>query len=281
MAGLTTRATRDGDTWVISGSKMWTSNALDCDYGMCLARTDWDVPKHKGLSMFAVPLKDPKVTITPIVNTQGVAHNFQEFFDDVTLPLDNLIGQENQGWSVAHTLLFHEHNATAGVGAGLGLGGGHVRGGTTSEGHGVEDLVGYARQSGTLGDAGARQLLAEAYVAQRAATHLGERIGIATDSGAYTGDWGSLLKLGLAVGTLRKAEIGLALAGADGVIWDGDGDPDSAGFVWLGARFISIAAGTNEMQRNIVSERLLGMPREPAADRDAPFSELIRRRHRS
>jgi alkylation response protein AidB-like acyl-CoA dehydrogenase len=282
MAGVTTRATSDGDTWVINGSKMWTSNAPDCDYGMCLARTNWDVPKHKGLSMFAVPLKDPKVTITPIVNVQGAAHNFQEYFDDVTLPSDNLIGPENQGWSVAHTLLFHEHNSTAGIGVGLGLGGGHVRGGTTSQGHGVEDLVRHARHSGSLHDAGARQLIGEAYIAQRAATHVGVRIGIGASTGTYTGDWGSLLKLGLALDTLRRAEIGLSLAGADGVIWtgEGDGEQDSAGFAWLGARAISIAAGTNEMQRNIVSERLLSMPREPAADREVPFSEITRRRNR-
>jgi alkylation response protein AidB-like acyl-CoA dehydrogenase len=282
MAGVTTRATRDGETWVVNGSKMWTSNAPACDYGMCLARTDWDAPKHKGLSMFAVPLTDPKVTITPIVNIQGRTHNFQEFFDDVTLPLDHLIGDENQGWSVAHTLLFHEHNATAGVGFGLGLGGGHVRGGTTSVGHGVEDLVRYAQPSASIGNQAVRQLVAEAYIAQRAATHAGERISAGTRTGAYQGDWGSLLKLGLALDTLRRAEIGLAVAGADGVIWTGEPESEeaSAGFAWLGARAISIAAGTNEMQRNIVSERLLGMPREPSADRDVPYNEVIRRRDR-
>jgi alkylation response protein AidB-like acyl-CoA dehydrogenase len=278
MAGVTTRATRDGETWVVNGSKMWTSNAPACDYGMCLARTDWDVPKHKGLSMFAVPLTDPKVTIAPIVNIQGRAHNFQEFFDDVTVPVDHLIGDENQGWSVAHTLLLHEHNATAGVGLGLGLGGGHARGGTSSVGHGVEDLVRHAQRSASITNPAVRQLVAEAYIAQRAATHAGTRISAGTRAGAYQGDWGSLLKLGLALDTLRRAEIGLAVAGADGVIWTGDEDEErSAGFAWLGARAISIAAGTNEMQRNIVSERLLGMPREPAVDRDVPYSEVIRR----
>jgi alkylation response protein AidB-like acyl-CoA dehydrogenase len=283
MAGVTTRAARDGETWVVNGSKMWTSNAPDCDYGMCLARTDWDAPKHKGLSMFAVPLTDPKVTISPIVNIQGRTHNFLEFFDDVTLPLDHLIGEENQGWPVAHTLLFHEHNATAGIGLGLGLGGGHVRGGTTSVGHGVEDLVRHAQRSASMTNPAVRQLVAEAYIAQRAATHAGERISAGTRAGAYRGDWGSLLKLGLALDTLRRAEIGLAVAGADGVIWTGDPEEAeaSAGFAWLGARAISIAAGTNEMQRNIVSERLLGMPREPSADRDVPYSEVIRRRDRS
>ena len=99
--------------------------------------------------------------------------------------------------------------------------------------------------------------------------------------GTFKGDWGSLLKLGLALDTLRRAEIGIAIGGSDGVIWAGD-EPDTsaAGPVWLSARGISIAGGTNEMQRNIVSERLLGMPREPATDRDVPFTEVVARRRR-
>jgi len=280
MAGVMTRATRDGDTWVINGAKMWSTGAGSADYGMCLARTDWEQPKHQGLSMFAVPLKAPKVTIEPIVGIDGGrAHFFQEYFDDVVIPAENLIGEENQGWSVAHTLLFHERNATAGVGHGLGLGGG--RGGGESEGGtGVEDLKRYAAKAGTLQDAASRRLIAEAYVAEKARQHAGERVTVGMRTGAFKGDWGSLLKLGLALDTLRRGEIGVVLAGADGVIWTDDGGGD-AGRAWLGARSISIAGGTNEMQRNIVSERLLGMPREPAVDRDIPFSEVVRRRGRS
>jgi alkylation response protein AidB-like acyl-CoA dehydrogenase len=95
-------------------------------------------------------------------------------------------------------------------------------------------------------------------------------------TGAYKGDWGSLLKLGLALDTLRRGEIALALAGAEGVIWNDDtlSVPPAAGGRWLGSRAISIAGGTNEMQRNIISERLLGMPREPATDRDVPFRDV-------
>jgi alkylation response protein AidB-like acyl-CoA dehydrogenase len=280
MAGVMTRATRDGDTWVINGAKMWSTGAGDSDYGMCLARTDWDVPKHEGLSMFAVPLQHELVTIEPIVPIAGgPAHFFSEFFDDVPIPADHLIGDENQGWAVAHTLLFHERNATAGVGHGLGLGGGHDEGGGTG-GHGVEDLVRYAQLAGTLDDAVTRQRIAEAYVRRRAASHAGDRVMLGMSTGAFKGDWGSLLKLGLALDTLRRGEIGLEVAGPDGVIWNDDAEPDAgqAGRTWLDARSISIAGGTNEMQRNIVSERLLGMPREPATDRDVPFIEVVRRR---
>jgi alkylation response protein AidB-like acyl-CoA dehydrogenase len=99
-------------------------------------------------------------------------------------------------------------------------------------------------------------------------------------TGAFKGDWGSLLKLGLALDTLRRGEIGIQIAAADGVVWTeaDDETEDGAGRAWLGARSISIAGGTNEMQRNIVSERLLDMPREPSSDRDVPFNEVVRRR---
>lgn len=280
MAGAMTRATRDGDTWVLNGAKMWSTGAGDADYGMCLARTDWEAPKHRGLSMFALPLRDPSVTIEPIVGIEGgPAHFFQEFLDDVTLPLDHLIGTENDGWSVAHSLLFHERNATAGVGHGLGLGGGRGEGGGAG-GHGVEDLVDMARRSGTIGDHAVRQLIGEAFVAQEVRRHANDRVTVGMRTGAYKGDWGSLLKLGLALDTLRRGEIGIQIAGADGVVWTeaDDETEDGAGRAWLGARSISIAGGTNEMQRNIVSERLLDMPREPSSDRDVPFNEVVRRR---
>jgi len=278
MAAVMTRAVRDGDTWIVAGAKTWTTGAADADIGMCLARTDWEVPKHRGLSMFAVPLKDDRVTIEPIVGIEGgPARFFQEFLDDVVVPAENLVGAENEGWSVAHTLLLHERNASAGVGHGLGLGGLAEQG---VDAQGVADLVGYAGRSGSVADPGARQQIAEAYVAERAAAHLAERVTVGMRVGAFEGDWGSLLKLGLAVDGLRRAEIGITVARADGVIWT-DGSPDdggAAGRAWLGARANSIAGGTNEMQRNIVSERLLGMPREPATDRDVPFSEVVRRR---
>ncbi|MET0629093.1 MAG: acyl-CoA dehydrogenase family protein [Acidimicrobiia bacterium] len=288
MAGVMTRATRDGDTWVLNGAKMWSTGAGEADYGMCLARTDWDAPKHRGLSMFAVPLRDPKVTIEAIVGIEGgPAHFFQEFIDDVALPDDHLIGDENDGWSVAHALLFHERNATAGVGHGLGLGGGRNEGGGAT-GSGVDDLIDFARRSGTTADAATRQLIAEAFVTHEVRQHLNDRVTVGMRTHAFKGDWGSLLKLGLALDTLRRGEVGLQLAGADGVIWNDDteattgttdGTTDgAAGRTWLSARSISIAGGTNEMQRNIVSERLLGMPREPATDRDVPFSEVVRRR---
>ena len=133
MAGALTRATRDGDTWVINGSKIWTSGADIATHGLMLARTDGNVPKHRGLSMFIVPLGNhPGVTIEPILQVSGEADFCQEFFDDVTLPADHLLGSENDGWAVAQRLLFHERNTTAGIGIGHGYMG-HRSGGVRTD----------------------------------------------------------------------------------------------------------------------------------------------------
>jgi alkylation response protein AidB-like acyl-CoA dehydrogenase len=111
LAGVTTRATRDGDRWILSGSKVWSSGAYYADYGMCLARTDWDVPKHRGLTWFAVPVGAPGVTVEPIREINGDAEFCQEFFDDVELSDDDVIGEVNKGWSVAQTMLVFERGA--------------------------------------------------------------------------------------------------------------------------------------------------------------------------
>jgi alkylation response protein AidB-like acyl-CoA dehydrogenase len=279
MAGALTRAVRSGDEWVINGAKIWTTGADHAHYGMCLARTDSDVPKHAGLSMFAVPLAHDGVRIEPIVSADGGRpHFFQEFLDDVELPAGNLIGALNNGWAVARTLLYHERNATAGVGHGRGYRAEADAGAAT--GSGIDDLIELARAAGTTGDPVVRQLLAEAHVAAVVARQVGDRVMTGVRTGAYRGDWGSLLKLGMGMDAPRRGEIGLAVGGTDAVVWDEEaGDNLGAHSVkWLTARSIAIAGGTNEMQRNIVSERLLGMPREPSDDRTVPFRELLSRR---
>ena len=283
LAGVLTRATRDGESWLITGAKTWSSLADAADYGLCLARSDWDVPKHRGLSMFALPLGAPGVTIEPIVSSRGgPAHFFQEYFDEVRLPAEYLLGDENEGWSVAHTLLVHERNAIAGIGHGLGLGGGGEGGSETRSG--VGDLLSVARSSGAIADPESQRLIASAYVDETVRSQLGERVATGLRTGALRGNWGSLVKLGLGVDTLRRAEIAVALARADGVVWPASDSAEpgaglsDVGLSWLTARGISIGGGTNEIQRNTISERLLGMPREPAPDRDVPFGEMMRGR---
>jgi alkylation response protein AidB-like acyl-CoA dehydrogenase len=277
LAGATTRLTRDGDTYVLNGAKMWSSGAKVCDYGLCLARTDWDQPKHRGLSMVAVPLKGtPGLTIEVTRSVDGQPGNFcQEFFDDVVLPAGNLVGAENQGWTVAQTLLFHERNSTGGVGFGYGL---NATQRTNRQlPRNTDRVVDMARARGVTGDPVLRQQLAESFVEYEVARHANDRVMTGLRTGRLVGQWGSVMKLQLGAVGPRHAKIGLAVSGADGVIWEGDDHlGNNAGETWLASRSMSIAGGTNEIQRNIVSERLMNLPREPASDRDVPFNEVVR-----
>jgi alkylation response protein AidB-like acyl-CoA dehydrogenase len=276
-------AERRFDTWVLNGAKMWSTGASHADWGMCLARTDWQVPKHRGLSMVAVPLRGtPGVQIEPIRYVTGEEAEFcQEFFDDVALPLDHLIGEENGGWAVAQSLLNHERLATAGVGHGYGLlPHNEDSPGASDEQSSLSAMVAAVRTRASVGaDAGLGQLLAESHIEHTVHRFANDRIMTGLRTGYFRGQWGSLLKLRLGAMASRHAKTALSVAGADAVIWDGDAPvAHNAGESWLACRTISIAGGTNEMQRNIVSERLLGLPREPSHDRDLPFSEVLHSR---
>lgn len=273
LAGALTRLTPDGDCWVLNGSKMWSSGAASADFGVCLARSDWDVPKHRGLSMIAVPLHAPGVTIAA---TRGVVNTdlgfCQEWFDDVRLPGENLIGKPGAGWEVARTLLFHERNASAGIGHGWGLV--QNAGSLAPSADPVADLIAAARRRGVNGLGEIRALIAEAYVEYEAARQANDRIQSAMAQGHLVGPWASLLKLNLGMAEPRQAEIALAVHGAEGLLL-AEGRTDSAGEVFLTSRTLAIAGGTNEIQRNIISERLLGLPREPSVDSDLPFRAVL------
>ena len=280
MAGVTTRLMRDGDQYVLNGAKMWSSGALRAHFGLCLCRSDWSLPKHGGLSMIAVPLKDVEgLTVRQTRAVDGNAGEFcEEFFDDVVLPVENLIGDENDGWSVAQTLLRHERNAAGDIGFGYGLlGGVDGRGGGRRFGAPTVDvLIAGAMRSGST--EATAHLLAEAYIESVVGPLTNARIMTGLGAGTHTGHWGSLSKLQSSSIYHAATRIGLAVDGADGVIWDGDDvQTDNVGTVWLGARRGTIAGGTSEIQRNIISERLLGLPREPAPDRGVPFGEVVRR----
>ena len=277
MAGALTRLSRDGDTYVLNGSKMWSSGALYSDFGMCLARTDWEAPKHRGLSMIAVPLHGtPGVQIDAIRSVTGLPGEFCiEFFDDVTLPAENLIGRENEGWTVAQRLLFHERNAGNNLEHGVGLFG--ISG--DAPGVTVDEIAEGIRRRGMRADAALNQRVVEAYIEATVSRRAGERVMTGLRSGALKGQWASLLKLHLGVNSNRAAKAALATWAADGVIWDGEQKTTgNAGEMFLRSRGFSIAGGTNEIQRNIVAERLMGLPREPSFDVDLPFNEVLRKR---
>ena len=278
MAAAVTKLVRDDDGWILNGAKMWSTAAMSADWGMCLARTDFSVPKHSGLTMVCVPLKNtPGVTIQPIRHANGVPADFcQEFFDDVRIPADHVIGELNQGWKVAKVLIAHERLAAGGAAHGYGLT-------ARSEGAGgarTADpavLVKAAQQRHST--AGLRQKIADAYVERRVSKFANERIATGIRCGALEPGWGSVVKLHLGMNSPRESKIALAVHGSDGVIWDGE-DPITgcAGEDWVISRGPALGGGSNEMQRNLLSERLLGLPREPSLDTGIPFADVLRNR---
>jgi alkylation response protein AidB-like acyl-CoA dehydrogenase len=278
MAGAMTRLTRDGSDYIVSGSKMWSTGAHLADFGLCLCRSDWDVPKHRGLSMIAVPLQGtPGLTVRQIRAADGRSGEFcEEFFDDVVLPETFRIGEENSGWAVAQTLLLHERNAAGGIGYGyLTAAGGAPQHEGRVGAAAVAELASRAIARGA--SAAVAQQVADAYIEAVVGPLMSERLMLGLRLGAYKGQWGSLAKLQSSVAKHATVRATLAVDGADGVVWDGaDVVYDNVGTRWLGSRGVTLAGGSNEMQRNIISERLLGLPREPSADRDRAFGDVVR-----
>ena len=263
LAGLMTRATRDGDAFIVNGQKIWSTGAHLSDFAMCPVRTRWDVPKHKGISVLIVDLRSPGVEIRQIKQIDGGAEFCEEFFTDAVVPVSNLVGEENEGWRVARGLLQIEH-AWVGRGASAGL-----------HNEGVAPLVRLARSKGLDLDQGIRRQIVSHHVAASVQRMVAARVSDGIARGQLTEGYGSLLKLGGALVQQRRDEFGLSLAGVSGVTWAPE---ESAWAEWshtyLYGRQLSLGGGTNEIQRNNVSERVLGLPREPMFDRDVPFNEV-------
>ncbi len=268
LAGIRTRARREGDHWVLSGSKIWSSGAYYADYGMCLARTDWDVPKHRGLTWFAVPLDAEGVTVQRIKQINGDAEFCQEFLDEVVVPHEDVIGEVNGGWGVTQTMLMFERGGGEGLGA-RGEGQREV----------APDLVALARAAGRIEDPIARQLIARAHVDDYARAQLLARLGAQMQANpAAAVHQASYAKLASGILDPVRALTALELGGGAAVAWSAETPSPGAdtSLAFLNARFMSIAGGTNEMQRNTIGERVLGLPKEPAFDREKPFSEVVR-----
>ncbi len=268
LAGIRTRASRDGDRWILNGAKIWSSGAYYADYGMCLARTNWDVPKHRGLTWFAVPTTARGVTIQPITEINGDAEFCQEFFDDVELSDEDIIGEVDQGWRVAQTMLVFERG-----------GGGSALPIPSANRDLAPDLVALARKVGRHQDPLVRQLIARAHINDYAHIQLGARIASRLRSPQGV-DAGGIAAYGkLAAGSLSpiRSRIGMQIGGPDALLWDqGSVEGMTPSLNYLNGRVMSIAGGSNEMQRNAVGERVLGLPREPSFDSNKPFSEVIR-----
>jgi alkylation response protein AidB-like acyl-CoA dehydrogenase len=266
MAGALTRAIKDHDIFVLNGAKVWSTSAHVADYGLLLARTDAELSKHRGLSMFIVPLDAEGVTVNPIRLATGASEFCEEFFDDVKIPASYLVGEINDGWSVASRLLFHERGMVGDSGMN------DSRFIPAGEEHN-DPLVALVRQLGNGSDPVVRQLLGEALALAHVKRPAVEHIGAGLQSGRFPGPGASLLKLLSSHIGYRRLEIGMEIAGDNGIVWDG-ADEESQGIQWLGARAHTLAGGTTEMQLNQISERVLGLPRDPSNDRDLPFSQL-------
>jgi alkylation response protein AidB-like acyl-CoA dehydrogenase len=265
LAGLLTSATRDGDNFIVNGQKTWSTGAHLSDFGFCPVRTRWDVPKHRGISVLIIDLKSPGLEIRRIKQINGASEFCEEFFTDVVVPASNLIGDENDGWRVTRALLEIEH---------LWPGRAWTR--RADAALDIPDLVALAKQKGLDDDVGGvRRKVVGLHVATEVQKLLAGRVSRGTELGVLAPGYGSLLKLGNDQLFQRRAAVALELAGSDGVVWEPD-VPAARGWAhtYLTSRSRSIAGGTDEIQRNNVSEHVLGLPREPYFDRDIPFNQV-------
>lgn len=268
LAGVRTRAARDGDRWILDGSKIWSSYAHLADWGMCLARTNWDVPKHRGLTWFGVPTDAPGLTLRPIRQINGTSEFCEEFFDQVTVDDAERIGDVDAGWAVTTTLLVFER----------GAGRPSVNERPDDPGALAPDLVALARRTGRIDADDARQLIATAHVNDYVYRQLQGRIATMNRLSAVNPGVASYGKVAAATFAAERAVIGLALGGGATVAWSpGERDGDTAATAYLNGRMPAIAGGTVQVQRNGIAEQVLGMPREPSYDRDVAFSEVVRR----
>ncbi len=258
LANLAMRAERDGDEWVMNGQKVWTSRGLYAQWGLCLARTDPEIPKHRGLTMFGIRMDTPGVEVRPLVQMNGDQHFAEVFVTDARVPLDALIGDIGIGWNVAMTVLAHER-ALAGESRGGGDG--------AARNERVPRWIQELRPTGVTGDALWRQRMMGVHAADEVSKWTSARAAASRNPGPA----GSGAKLRKVASYKGRAFTSTDAQGAAGMLNDTDG------FIELvTAPSMSIRGGTDEIQRNIVGERVLGLPGEPRVDRDIPWSESRR-----
>jgi len=250
LASLTTAAVRDGDDWVLSGQKVWSSGALFSDWGEIICRTDTSVPKHQGMTAFLLPMNLPGIDIRPIRQMTGGSSFNEVFLNDVRIPDDLRLGPVGGGWKVALTTLSFERG-----------GGGEVRGGT------YRDVLALARWLGVTSDPAVRQLLAQLYCGHQAIALTARRAAARARAGGPPGPEGSVGKL---LFTRQQKVISDAVERLLGPrIAANTGEWGT--FAWseflLGAPGNRIAGGSDEIQHNIIGERILGLPREPSSGR--------------
>ncbi|MEM7094186.1 MAG: acyl-CoA dehydrogenase family protein [Actinomycetota bacterium] len=279
LAGLTTTAERDGDDWIVTGQKVWTSGAMHADHGMLIARTNWDAPKHRGIGYFVFPMDQPGVEVRPLKQMNGAAHFNEVFLNEARVSHDNLIGPAGEGWRVARATLGYERR---------GLGAAGIRGPRPTAGRGggqldrpVGEIMASHRSRAREGNIAAvgsaarlRTLVdGELGAVQRdrlAALTIQERV-----EAGVAGQQPLAVKLAWTERLRAASDMATQLLGPAAML-DGDDGPGSITNFMLSIPSASIAGGTDEVQRNILGERALGLPREPEVERDTPFREVPR-----
>ncbi len=267
LAGLITRADRDGDTWIINGAKTWSTSAFAADYGLLLARTDWTEPKHDGLTMFLIPINATGVTLRRIRQVDGSTEFCEEFLDGVRLGDDTVVGEVNKGWAVASRLLFHERRA---VGHGSEFASG--RGRERSE-DALIDFFALAQAAGQADDAATQDKVGRVFARRLVRDRLVDHVSRAMRDGSLPPAAGSIIRLFHSDVTSLEVDTALEIVGSAGVV-DDEHHLLKVGERYLSRQSVALGGGSNEMARNVIGERVLGFPREYAADRNVPFNQV-------
>jgi alkylation response protein AidB-like acyl-CoA dehydrogenase len=261
LAGLKTRAVRDGEEFVVNGQKVWNSGAHHSDWGILLARTDPDAPKHKGITYFLVDMRTPGIEVRPLVQITGHAHFNEVFLTDVRIPVDNVVGEVNAGWGPTHTTLANERTL---IGGGQG------------QATGITQLVELARQCGRDQDPLIREGLARAHTRMQLMRFMGLQVQTASSQGKLPGPGASIMKLFLSLHQSLNGDLIMEIMGASGMLAGEDAiDGGHWQLAFLGQWGSKIGGGTDQIQRNTIGERVLGLPGEPRIDKDVPFNELV------
>lgn len=269
VAAALTTAVRDGDEWVLNGSKIWTTGAWWSDWGLCLARTNWDVPKHRGLTVFIFPLHQDGVEVQRIEMLNGSREFCQEYLADLRVPDRDRVGEVDQGWTVGTRWMFHERMlfnsplVTA-----------PARGRATAA---LVTPADVARAMGSVDEPVVRDLIGEASMLETVGRELQNRIGTGVRTGYISDQGAAIARLFMGTSGARMRTISFEIAAAAGGAWlESDGAPAGRGIDYLMRQAGCIGGGTLEMARNVISERVLGMPRERTVGRDVPFRDVPR-----
>jgi alkylation response protein AidB-like acyl-CoA dehydrogenase len=268
LASLSTRAVRDGDEWVVNGQKVWTTIAQFAKFGMLLARTNPDVPKHEGLSYFIVDMKSPGMDIRPLKQMTGSSEFNEVFMSDVRIPDANRVGDVGDGWRCARTTLMNERVALAGISLDpVSFAGGVRRDPWQSYLDGIPDRT----------DPRVRQRLAQFYIESEVKEITAFRANSARLRGQQPGPEGSVNKVFNAEYNQRRSNNAVNANGMSSVAWMADDtDAEALGYTFLRARANTIEGGTSEVLRNQMAERILGLPRDIEVDKGVPWAEVKR-----